>query len=335
MEVSKKSFEYKVSKKVAELIQVVHMLFTKNHEREIELQATKDAYEDEISNVIRDARNRLEQIQQTLNDEKRRCEVQVKKVELEAKRKEDQYELKLCEAHKKAKGNEERVTILQKQNEQLLEQLSQKQSEVDALQKLNENLSCELRRQEQTEAKESNDSQAKDLAAALAKCKAELQRRGEELEKLHAQLDLEETSTLKSQYEKMIDQLKTDFHQSKANFKIDTDNLQHQLLEIRKENERLEQKNKSLELYLKRLKEHHTELKSSSSSSVHEQKQEPSDSANSQATSRSPSIPMTSQQGSYVVSKLFSNLCFVDNLKNLWPVSETPSIIYARLLFYQ
>ena len=32
---TRKGFEYKMSKKVAELTQVVHMLFTRNHEREV------------------------------------------------------------------------------------------------------------------------------------------------------------------------------------------------------------------------------------------------------------------------------------------------------------
>ena len=32
----KKSFEFRMCKKVAELTQVVHMLFTRNHEKEVE-----------------------------------------------------------------------------------------------------------------------------------------------------------------------------------------------------------------------------------------------------------------------------------------------------------
>lgn len=32
---ARKGFEFKMSKKVAELTQVVHMLFTRNHEREV------------------------------------------------------------------------------------------------------------------------------------------------------------------------------------------------------------------------------------------------------------------------------------------------------------
>ena len=56
---SKRSFEFRMSKKVAELTQVVHMLFTRNHEKEVEIEALKEAYEFEISEVIADARSRI------------------------------------------------------------------------------------------------------------------------------------------------------------------------------------------------------------------------------------------------------------------------------------
>ncbi|XP_072167100.1 uncharacterized protein [Diadema setosum] len=71
---NKKSFEYKMSKKVAELTQVVHMLFSRNHEREVELEATKEAYEQEVSNVVADAKKRIEGLEQCLANEKKQAE---------------------------------------------------------------------------------------------------------------------------------------------------------------------------------------------------------------------------------------------------------------------
>ena len=65
---SKRGFDFRMSKKVAELTQVVHMLFTRNHEKEVELDALKEAYELEISEVIADARNRLAQVEKQLED---------------------------------------------------------------------------------------------------------------------------------------------------------------------------------------------------------------------------------------------------------------------------
>ncbi|XP_076444173.1 uncharacterized protein LOC143282423 [Babylonia areolata] len=64
----KRAFDFRMSKKVAELTQVVHMLFTRNHEKEVELDALKDAYEHEISEVIDDARNRIAQLKNQVED---------------------------------------------------------------------------------------------------------------------------------------------------------------------------------------------------------------------------------------------------------------------------
>ncbi|KAL8616683.1 hypothetical protein ACOMHN_031665 [Nucella lapillus] len=60
---AKRAFDFRMSKKVAELTQVVHMLFTRNHEKEVELDTLKEAYEFEISEIIADAKSRIAQLQ--------------------------------------------------------------------------------------------------------------------------------------------------------------------------------------------------------------------------------------------------------------------------------
>ncbi|XP_055885580.1 protein FAM184A-like [Biomphalaria glabrata] len=62
----KNSFHYRMSKKVAELTQVVHMLFTRNHEKEIEMVAMKESYEYEIELVIKDAKSRIAKLENKL-----------------------------------------------------------------------------------------------------------------------------------------------------------------------------------------------------------------------------------------------------------------------------
>ncbi|XP_064609906.1 protein FAM184A-like [Liolophura sinensis] len=57
--VPRKSFEFRMSKKVAELTQVVHMLFTRNHEKEVEIDALKDAYECDIQLLLDDANQKI------------------------------------------------------------------------------------------------------------------------------------------------------------------------------------------------------------------------------------------------------------------------------------
>ncbi|XP_054756615.2 protein FAM184B-like [Lytechinus pictus] len=84
---NKKSFEHKMSKKVAELTQVVHMLFSRNHEREVELESTKEAYEQEISNVIADAKKRIEALEQDFAGAKRKTQTQAAAVQQDFERK--------------------------------------------------------------------------------------------------------------------------------------------------------------------------------------------------------------------------------------------------------
>jgi len=54
-----KSFDLKMSKKVAELTQVVHMLFMRNHEREVEVQLTKDLYNLELDRLHKKYQNQV------------------------------------------------------------------------------------------------------------------------------------------------------------------------------------------------------------------------------------------------------------------------------------
>lgn len=44
------------------------MLFTRNHEKEVEIEALKDAYEYEIDCIIKDARKRLENVEKRIRD---------------------------------------------------------------------------------------------------------------------------------------------------------------------------------------------------------------------------------------------------------------------------
>ncbi|XP_039274434.2 uncharacterized protein LOC120348387 [Styela clava] len=69
---AKGCYGYKMSKKVAELTQVVHMLFTRNHEREVELDELRDAYEQEITAVIQDARSKIERLEYQLRESERK-----------------------------------------------------------------------------------------------------------------------------------------------------------------------------------------------------------------------------------------------------------------------
>ncbi|KAL3866083.1 hypothetical protein ACJMK2_043421 [Sinanodonta woodiana] len=70
----KKTFEFRMSKKVAELTQVVHMLFTRNHEKEVEIEALKEAYEHEISLIMDDAKRKISLLENKVSELERKLE---------------------------------------------------------------------------------------------------------------------------------------------------------------------------------------------------------------------------------------------------------------------
>lgn len=58
----------KLSKKIAELSTVVQALFTRNHEKELELMATKKSYEDEMKRVTEEGKSKLTWLEKQLDD---------------------------------------------------------------------------------------------------------------------------------------------------------------------------------------------------------------------------------------------------------------------------
>ncbi|KAK6188938.1 hypothetical protein SNE40_005012 [Patella caerulea] len=103
MEKPKRSFEFRMSKKVAELTQVVHMLFTRNHEKEVEMEALKDAYEHEIELVIGDAKQRIAKLEAELSDlsKNKSTSKNIEEKQREAlKSQQDEYEKKIKQAEK-------------------------------------------------------------------------------------------------------------------------------------------------------------------------------------------------------------------------------------------
>ena len=105
---TKRTLEFRMSKKVAELTQVVHMLFTRNHEKEVEIDALKDAFEHEITTVTNDAKGRISKLESKVSELERRLEREKTKqsdiiketVAQESTTKEDEWKRKLVTAEK-------------------------------------------------------------------------------------------------------------------------------------------------------------------------------------------------------------------------------------------
>ena len=66
---TQEEFQFRLSKKVAELTKVVHLLFTKNREKELEVEAVKEAYEKEIDVVINDAKVRISKLENEITQQ--------------------------------------------------------------------------------------------------------------------------------------------------------------------------------------------------------------------------------------------------------------------------
>lgn len=113
----KRTLEFRMSKKVAELTQVVHMLFTRNHEKEVEIDGLRDAYENEITLVIEDAKKRISklddkviELERKLEREKNKPQDVVKEVVIqESSEKEDEWRRRLL-ASEKALNDEKQET---------------------------------------------------------------------------------------------------------------------------------------------------------------------------------------------------------------------------------
>ncbi|XP_033108868.1 WEB family protein At3g02930, chloroplastic-like [Anneissia japonica] len=141
---SKKSFEIKMCKKVAELTQVVHMLFTKNHEREIEIATMTKEYESEISRLVH---THSEKIRALSNDVK---EIKVAEERASQKLIQNEKECKFKleqqkEAHiKELKSAENVRDDLQLKIDELLRQIDDLEEELEKIGKRNDHLEAVL-----------------------------------------------------------------------------------------------------------------------------------------------------------------------------------------------
>ncbi|XP_078482543.1 uncharacterized protein LOC144743201 [Ciona intestinalis] len=66
---SASSFDYIMSKKVSELTQVVHMLFSRNHERELEIKKTQEVYNHEINRLKKETSSTIEILSNNMEQE--------------------------------------------------------------------------------------------------------------------------------------------------------------------------------------------------------------------------------------------------------------------------
>lgn len=223
----KRTLEFRMSKKVAELTQVVHMLFTRNHEKEVEIDALKDSYEHEITKVTADAKSRISKLETKVaelerkleRERNRQSEVIKEVVAQESSSKEDEWKRKLVVAEKAL--NDEKL-----ETQNLRDLLINAQKDIEKLrQKVDEQLHSKT-----------DEIQRRDAEIA------NLKRQVAELERTLKTKQLSENETIKKL--------------EKQNEKLEKEclDLQELLDETYKEKEALLAKVKQLESELKALK---------------------------------------------------------------------------------
>ncbi|KAJ3331977.1 hypothetical protein HDU76_001651 [Blyttiomyces sp. JEL0837] len=109
---------YKMSKKIAQLTKVIYYLNTKNEDHNVEIQSLIDAYEDELSEAIKDASQRIRDLESKVEE----CEIQIKTHE------------DVIQSYVETLSNKDEEIGLIKANEgQLRDALQVLQEEVDSL----------------------------------------------------------------------------------------------------------------------------------------------------------------------------------------------------------
>ncbi|XP_063431936.1 protein FAM184A-like isoform X1 [Mytilus trossulus] len=224
---AKKTFEFRMSKKVSELTQVVHMLFTRNHEKEVEIEAMKEAFEYEILLVQEDAQGRID------NLETKRLELEL---ELDRERKAGQDRLKSALKNESDSREEEWKAKLIASEKNLLEEKAECQNLRDLL--INAQRDIEKLRQ--------------GVADQLASKNEEILRKNQELDKLRKLVaNLEKTQVeTEIHYKEII----RDIEKTNEKLEKELQQLQSLLEETHRNKMKLEEKNAKLETDLKNLR---------------------------------------------------------------------------------
>ncbi|XP_028399167.1 spindle pole body component 110-like [Dendronephthya gigantea] len=238
----------KLSKKIAELTMVVQMLFTRNHEKELELSATKKACEEEIRRVTEEGKGKLNWLEKQLDDlERFRTLLEMKTDECErTKATVETLHEKQLQAEQRVIERGAMLSEALAEIENLKKEIaSRSPEEVEALRRQKSVLSNEL------SSERENLAQQKDLVGDLHN----------KVELIQANLNnmLNENQTLKLECTKLKDDL------SFAHDEVRT--LTQSLHEARKHGERalqrtrkLEEKNKQIAAEKLALERNHEQL---------------------------------------------------------------------------
>ena len=245
----------KLSRKIAELTMVVHLLFTRNHEREIEVDAIKAAYEHEIKIVQEEMKGKITWLEGQLDElEKFRVLLDVKTTESE---KDKQFIKHLQEKEAELKASiEQKEHLLGLAKRDILDLKGQLdgRSRTDTEEKDVLASQLEALRKENTEFQ----GKVKSKAHKLRKCNDHIEELQTKILKLTTEIqDLSsENEKLKSQ----LDGLEFDWQDEIKQLQRKATELKNQGEEDRSRVEKLEWKNKQLSQHGKDLEDENRHL---------------------------------------------------------------------------
>ena len=231
----------KLSRKIAELTMVIHLLFTRNHERELEMEAVKTAYEHEIAVVLEEAKGKISWLEGQLDElEKYRVLLDLKNTENEKDKqmiKDLQTKQEELNAHLASK--DQLLTVAEKHIVELKDQLMDKlkvgdeqvallSTELETVKKDNGNLKEKLKAK--TDKVKKCQSQVESLQSKVKRLEEELNNALESKQRLE-----DNVNGLQGDWQEEIDNL---------NRRIAEYNEQQQ--EDQSRTEKLEWKNKQL-----------------------------------------------------------------------------------------
>lgn len=236
----------KLSRKIAELTMVVHLLFTRNHEREVEIEALKSVYSKEIKKIEDDVKSKVSWLEGQLEElEKTRLMLDVKNTEISKHKQQTQMlldremELKkelddkihlLAMAQKDIIKLRDQLVSKANYNSEQSEGLQQLKEEIVRLNKSNEDLNSKL---------SSKSKKHKDLLKQID----ELQTNAKSLN-----MELKEALTRKDQLESLLGGKQTDWQNEVDKLQLEISELMDCQKGDQEKYTRLEMKNNQLQL---------------------------------------------------------------------------------------
>lgn len=248
----------KLSRKIAELTMVVHLLFTRNHEREVEIEALKTVYGSEIKKIEEEVKGKVSWLEGQLEEfEKARVMLDLKDTEITKHKQQTQLLLEReLELRRDLDDKNHLLAFAEKDiiklREQLLSKASFSTEQSEGLQQLRDEIERLQKANDELKSKMSSKSQKqKNYQIQID----ELQTKVKNLDR-----ELQDVLSLKAKLEKQLDGHHDDWQS-------ETDRLQAkiaELLDCQKEDQdkysRLEKKSKQLQLLSKELEESNRKL---------------------------------------------------------------------------